>query len=57
MDSWAFSQSLCRDLDTLRNGNEDIWTIEMDVLTYGEQLGLYMLQLEQEQDFRTSHKR
>ncbi|TVY39046.1 hypothetical protein LSUB1_G003513 [Lachnellula subtilissima] len=46
-DSWAFVQSQCRDLDTLRDacGNEE-WTAEMDVLTFGGQLHLYMIQLE-----------
>ncbi|TVY92933.1 Regulatory protein, partial [Lachnellula willkommii] len=48
LSSWAFVQSQCRDLDTLRDayGNEELWTVEMDVLAFGGQLRLYMLQLE-----------
>jgi hypothetical protein len=46
MDAWNFTQNLCKDLDTIRDGNEAIWTVKMDVLTLGAQLGLYMLQLE-----------
>jgi hypothetical protein len=46
MDAWNFTQNICKDIDMIRDGNEAIWTINMDVLTLGAQLGLCMLQLE-----------
>ncbi|EPE31400.1 hypothetical protein GLAREA_12703 [Glarea lozoyensis ATCC 20868] len=48
MDSWGLAQSLCRDLDRIRDDHQHCWTREMETTVLGSQLCLYMLQLEHE---------
>jgi hypothetical protein len=55
MDSWDLAQSLCRDLDRIRDDFRYCWNREMETTVLGSQLCLYMLQLEHESK-RTSNK-
>jgi hypothetical protein len=48
MDSWDLAQSLCRDLDKIRDDFRYCWIREMETTVLGSQLCLYMLQLEHE---------
>ncbi|TVY81957.1 Transcriptional regulatory protein SEF1 [Lachnellula suecica] len=45
--SLSFVQSLCADLEHLRDGQEESWTLETDVIVAGAQLCIYALQLDQ----------
>ncbi|KAE8442768.1 hypothetical protein EG329_002856 [Mollisiaceae sp. DMI_Dod_QoI] len=47
IDSWSFVHGLCADLETVKDGQEDLWTAEMDVNILGSQLCIYALQLDQ----------
>lgn len=46
LNSWAFVQNLCKDLDSVRDGWEEFWTTETEIVVLGAQLCLYTLQLE-----------
>ena len=45
MDSWSFVQGLCSELDSLRDGPRDGWTIEIDIIVLGAQLCFYAFQI------------
>ncbi|PVH89438.1 hypothetical protein DL98DRAFT_565488 [Cadophora sp. DSE1049] len=42
----AFLQYLCKDLDSLRKGNKEIWNPEADIILLGAQLCIYTQHLE-----------
>ncbi|KAF8850816.1 hypothetical protein BDZ45DRAFT_751319 [Acephala macrosclerotiorum] len=45
--SLTFVRSLCTDLENVRDGQEQSWTTETDVIVAGAQLCIYALQLDQ----------
>lgn len=56
MNSWTYLESLCNDIYSVRDDNEKFWTSEMDVIAFGAQLFLCMLQLEREARFQITSK-